>query len=103
MATLQNLMAADIAQAIADLPQSLTYKSNTYACVASDFVSSQDLQIAGIFPEADYTAHLLASVFTTAPKAGELITVGSKTLKIVKVTTTADANEIILQANSVIK
>ena len=102
--TLKEILALDFKQIAADtITENITYAGNVYSVTATDITTSNDLQLDGLEIDVDYTAHIQSADMAIIPKAGEHISRKGKTMKIVKVTETADGAEIILQANNLLK
>ncbi len=81
---------ADALAIIADYPQSFVWKTGTYVCVADDMTVSRRLGDAGVFGENALTLHVRTALFTTRPRAGELVTYLSKSFRIASVRTSPD-------------
>ena len=80
---------ADIATAVADLPGSMTWSGDAYACVISAIAKSERMDgQAGIFDEASYQIVVQTSLFAgSRPVAGDQVTVGGTAYRIIRVET----------------
>lgn len=87
---------ADLAEIIADFPQSVVIAGTTYACAADDLTIGRRPDGAGIFSDDAMEIHIRTALFTTRPVAGATLTYGGRVLRVVSVRTAADDNMLTL-------
>ena len=91
----------DLAQAVSDLPGTLTWGGADYAACIDPIGNSEDSEtIAGVFARANFTATIRTVLFTGArPAIGELVTIGGTSYRITRTSTdeAGDGIELTLQ------
>lgn len=79
------MLEADLAEMIADLPQSFVYGSSTYACIADELTESDKHVEVGFMDEATLSLTTRQSLFTTLPEKGKTLIYNSATYRVEQV------------------
>lgn len=79
---------ADIARAVSDLPGSMTWEGDAYACVINAIPNREVISIEGVHESIDFVIVIQTSLFSsTRPTVGDVITVGGVEYRLVGVET----------------
>ena len=76
------MLKADLEFMIDDLPTVVTWKGSDYNCVVGDITSGDNVDIVGIEEAVTFSVVINKADFTTYPDTGELITIDSKSYRI---------------------
>ena len=84
-------LEADLDEIVADYPQTFTWSSGSYACVAEDATTGRRDEEAGFMDDDDVTIHVQTSLFSsTRPAVGNLVKWNSRSYRIMQIRASSD-------------
>jgi len=85
--SIQDEMAADAAEILAEIGESVTWNGQTYPALVSDPTIGEDLGLGGFSETGDFTVKIMRLAFGTArPKLGEIIGFENARYRITRIT-----------------
>jgi hypothetical protein len=85
-----NNLKLDLQAIIADLPQVITYKGQTYSVICDDLAEGRDLDLMGYEGNSSLMFYADANDFSDQPKHNDIITYLAKEYKVERVEIGAD-------------
>ena len=82
--TIAEIHDADMAHILAVAGNTFTWSGTDYACILEDLSTTKGMMEGGFRPDYDLSIHTRASLFTTLPANGELVTVDGAQYRIIR-------------------